>query len=285
MALVVTDGKHYKAIADALRLRGYMPHDKKWKPEDMAGAVKTACITCENKGYDIGYNCGYHDSTGYEHGYDHGFNEGYDEGWDEFFHLAQDYGNQIGYRYFFAGGGWTINTFKPIYDMQPIRAEGMFYMSRITGDLVEILNNLGVTLDFSRVPSMMNCFENSRFTRVGVIDCRNATRLDKTFARQPVLTTIDKLILKEDGSNALANTFFETYELRNITIEGKIGYRYTSFADCTQLTHDSLMSILNALYDYSESEKTYTLTLGATNLAKLTAAEKAIATQKGWSLA
>ena len=44
MALVVTDGKHYKAIADALRLRGYMPHDKKWKPEDMAGAVKTACL-------------------------------------------------------------------------------------------------------------------------------------------------------------------------------------------------------------------------------------------------
>jgi hypothetical protein len=45
------------------------------------------------------------------------------------------------------------------------------------------------------------------------------------------------------------------------------------------------MNVINILKDYSGSGTTYTLTLGSTNLAKLTDAEKAIATEKGWTLA
>jgi surface protein len=55
-----------------------------------------------------------------------------------------------------------------------------------------------------------------------------------------------------------------------------------SFSSCTKLTHDSLMSIINNLATVTS---TITLTLGSTNLAKLTSAEKAIATNKGWTLA
>ena len=53
-------------------------------------------------------------------------------------------------------------------------------------------------------------------------------------------------------------------------------------ANGTALTHDSLMSIINNLVTVT---KTQTLTLGSTNLAKLTDTEKAIATNKGWTLA
>lgn len=53
-------------------------------------------------------------------------------------------------------------------------------------------------------------------------------------------------------------------------------------SDCTKLSHDSLLSILNACI---ETESALTLTLGATNLAKLSEEEKAIATNKGWTLA
>lgn len=54
------------------------------------------------------------------------------------------------------------------------------------------------------------------------------------------------------------------------------------FSYSRQLTHDSLMSIINNL---AEVSSTKTLTLGSTNLAKLTDDEKAIATNKGWTLA
>ena len=47
------------------------------------------------------------------------------------------------------------------------------------------------------------------------------------------------------------------------------------------LTHDSLMSIINNLATVTSSN---TLTLGATNKAKLTADEIAIATNKGWTV-
>lgn len=57
------------------------------------------------------------------------------------------------------------------------------------------------------------------------------------------------------------------------------------FFDCEKLTHASLLSIIGALKDYSGTSETKKLTLGTTNLGKLTDAEKAIATQKGWSLA
>ena len=55
-----------------------------------------------------------------------------------------------------------------------------------------------------------------------------------------------------------------------------------SVTQATKLSHDSLMSILNGL---AVIETTKTLWLGTTNLNKLTDEEKAIATEKGWSLA
>lgn len=50
---------------------------------------------------------------------------------------------------------------------------------------------------------------------------------------------------------------------------------------CTNLTHDSLMIIINGLQTVTGK----TLTLGTENIAKLTDAEKQIATDKGWTLA
>lgn len=52
---------------------------------------------------------------------------------------------------------------------------------------------------------------------------------------------------------------------------------------CPRLTHDSLMNVINKAADVTISPAT--LTLGSTNMAKLTDAEKGIATSKGWTLA
>ena len=49
------------------------------------------------------------------------------------------------------------------------------------------------------------------------------------------------------------------------------------------LTHDSLMNVINKLYDISD-KRTQVINIGDTNKAKLTTEEIAIATNKGWTV-
>ena len=67
------------------------------------------------------------------------------------------------------------------------------------------------------------------------------------------------------------------------TITGNPNFKVNvDFSSCTKLTHDSIMVVINGLQTVTSKQ---TLTLGSTNLAKLTDAEKQIATDKGWTLA
>ena len=67
------------------------------------------------------------------------------------------------------------------------------------------------------------------------------------------------------------------------TITGNPNFKVSlSMSACNKLTHDSIMVVINGLQTVTETQ---TLTLGTTNLAKLTEADKKIATDKGWTLA
>ena len=67
------------------------------------------------------------------------------------------------------------------------------------------------------------------------------------------------------------------------TITGNPNFKATvDLAPCIKLTHDSLMVVINGLQTVTTTQ---TLLLGETNLAKLSDAEKQIATDKGWTLA
>ena len=62
-------------------------------------------------------------------------------------------------------------------------------------------------------------------------------------------------------------------------------YSYTLNLQAGSLTHDSLMNVINGLYDIAtKGVKAQQLELGSINLAELTAEEIAIATNKGWSV-
>lgn len=119
-------------------------------------------------------------------------------------------------------------------------------------------------------------------TQIPEIDTSNGTGFSAMFDGCTALKTIPKLnITKATSSSAFSNMFRNCSSLENITFEGTINSNI-SFAQSTKLTHDSLMSIINAL---GATTSTKTLTLGSTNLAKLTSTEKAVATGKGWTLA
>jgi len=161
----------------------------------------------------------------------------------------------------------------------------MFAFCGYTGDLDDIFKNRGLTLTVNPDSGAQGyMFYNTCISAIGDIDLSSftdANQLSSMF-NSPNLITIRNLIPPKAPMNA---SVWGT-NLTNLGIDGEISYNW-QFTRSTILTHDSLMNVINALADYSQdtSGTAHTLTLGATNLAKLTNAEKAIATQKGWTLA
>ena len=78
----------------------------------------------------------------------------------------------------------------------------------------------------------------------------------------------------------MSDTFRDCSSLEEIHMTGmKASFNISA---STKFTRAALVEILNNLATITS---TYKLTMGATNLAKLTDEDKAIATNKGWTLA
>ena len=78
--------------------------------------------------------------------------------------------------------------------------------------------------------------------------------------------------------------FSNCSNLTNVTIENGFNVNGLDLSVSTKYTADTIVSWLNALADRTGQEQ-YTLTIGATNKAKLTDEQLAIATNKNWNIA
>ncbi len=224
--------------------------------------------------------------------YEAGKKAEYDRFWDSY----QINGTRTSYETAFAGyNGWDKYNFYPKYDIRPVGSSArIFYAWEKTGrhdrlDLTQRLEECGVVLDTSQATSLYGAFGYSHFLRIPAIDLTGITATDGAhllFAHSwDYLHTIDKIIVNENTK--FGSTFYNCTALVNLIFEGTLAQNGLYVNTCINLSHDSLMSILNSLKDYSNdtSGTSWVVTLGTENLAKLTDAEKAIATQKGWSLA
>ena len=91
----------------------------------------------------------------------------------------------------------------------------------------------------------------------------------------------------ENSWTALSNNhpLIGCTNLEEFTVANGVEWIYDlNLSTFTKLTHDSLANLINSLYDYSGGTA-HTLTIGATNLAKLSAEEIAAATAKNWTIA
>lgn len=88
--------------------------------------------------------------------------------------------------------------------------------------------------------------------------------------------------LNLSSTTSFTDDFTGCSELVTLELEGTISNGGLNFSTCPLLSHDSIMNVINALTSTTSSQK---ITFGKTNLAKLTDEEKAIATDKGWTLA
>ena len=209
--------------------------------------------------------------------------------YDRFWDACQGDGSQKSYVSRFAGAGWNDDTFKPKYDIV-VSTNGMVRMFSYSyiRDLRGILERQGVTLDVSAGANFTNMCENSRITRFPILDISKANSGYAIFVGCTLLKSIQKIVLKADGTTPISNQMFQSCTaLEEIEeIEGVIG-KNIDLHWATKLTHDTLMRIINALQDKSEdtSGTNWALTIGTENQDKLTDSEKAVATQKGWTIA
>lgn len=111
---------------------------------------------------------------------------------------------------------------------------------------------------------------------------QNLTAASGIFYRCSALTSLH---LPAGFGQNVTTTFIRTFNGCSSleTITGNPVFKATlGLSDSPKLTHDSLMVIINGLQTVTTTQ---TFRMGSTNLAKLTEAEKKIATDKGWTLA
>lgn len=277
MAKIVTDEQHYHDIAMTIRqMRQQDPlatdKDKRYKPSEMPAGVYAVYQAGNNVGYDAGNAQGV--QSGREAQKSHF--------WNCFLGGGYVDGSNL-----FGGAGWNDSTFYPDRDIviaDEASAQYMFGYNAVT-NIKQRLEECGVYLDLSRTTSGYFTFSNAVTTELPTVDFRNATDIRSAFVNCRQLVTIDQLCMNAD-TTVNTGLFQQCTELANIKIVGEIGSNGITFQWSNNLTHDSLMSIINALKDYSTdtSGTTYKITLGSTNLAKLTEDEQDIARRKGWTL-
>jgi hypothetical protein len=182
--------------------------------------------------------------------YDGGKEKGFEEGataqerlfWSDF----QENGARTAYNNAFQNG-WTDEIFQPKYSMLPATASYMFAGTKIA-NLKSCLEDNGVVLDTSNATSLDYMFSNAtNFTHCPVISGVKESYFTSTFYNCKKLISIDKFILKDDGSQTFSNDCFQhCSELVEIRIEGAIGNNI-NFQWSKKLSMMSLASIVSAL--------------------------------------
>lgn len=179
---------------------------------------------------------------------------------------------------------------KTIPQLDTSNVTSMRYMFQECASLTTISQ-----LDTSNVTSMgymfFGCYS---LTTIPLIDTSKVTYMDFTFYNCPSLTTIPQLDLSKviDVSGMILCPALTTLGgFQNLgmayDISKSANYRYykLNLSDSSKLTHDSLMNVINGLYDIkTKGCNPQQLILGSVNLEKLTAEEIAIATNKGWTV-
>ena len=156
-------------------------------------------------------------------------------------------------------------------------------LSSFTGTSLTTARNM-----FSGCSSLQNL-------NISNLDTSNVNDFSYAFYNCSKLETIPKL--KADKMKSITNSFNQCLKLKNFDGLENIGKAYiTSYSanysnylfglsSSKELTKESLINILNNLYDIkAKGCKAQTFSIGTTNIAKLTAEEIAIATEKGWTV-
>ena len=185
--------------------------------------------------------------------------------------------------------GWskTFLKFRSPLIVEGTNAKRLFYQYP--------LEELPDLLETDKITNMEGMFGSCKLIKtIPNINTSNVTNMSEMFYGCIALETLPKL----NCSNVerINDVVTNCTKLQNIGGFENLGqaykttmaanyYYYRLTLSNNNLTHDSLMNVINNLYDIkSKGCNPQSLVLGSTNLAKLTAEEIAIATEKGWTV-
>ena len=123
-------------------------------------------------------------------------------------------------------------------------------------------------LDTSKVTNMRYMFYGCKKISIPLLDCQNVTSMNNFFGFSDITTLTNLGGFKDLGKQSSVS-----------------GVNSDFLDKVPNLTHESLMNVINNLYDRSANGlSTTSISFGTKNLNKLTDEEKAIAINKGWTL-
>ena len=97
-------------------------------------------------------------------------------------------------------------------------------------------------------------------------------------------TRLTTIYLPNTIPNGGDESFYNDRNLEFVTLQNGWNASRINLSYSIKYSHDTILSWFNALADRT-GDTAYTLTIGATNIAKMTAEEIAIATNKNWNIA
>lgn len=195
----------------------------------------------------------------------------YDAFWDAY----QENGNRKSYAGAFSGNGWNEKTFFPKYPVKPTgitTAERMFsYFNQFSSNAD--LNGLfdftpfNDMFDFSAVKRLENTFANARIKNV-FVDASSAAILTSTFAcgNGGSVDGITLRVTKTCTNFGGIFGYLKAIEKLHFTDDSEIAATIAIPGTATQLSKDSIISIVNAL-STTATGKTVTLSKTAVNNA------------------
>jgi hypothetical protein len=192
----------------------------------------------------------------YDEVYDAGKKARYDEFWD----ALQQNGNRTTYYYAFVF--WGDECFYPKYDIRPTGWAASIFSSMSIVNFKQRLIDCDVTFDFSKATSGTGIFSDCKYNiALPTISTISSSDLGTLFYNNNALIEIEKLVLKNDGSQVFNNTFQYCNALENLTIEGVIGQNGFDVRYSKKLSKASITSVINAL---STTTSGLTVTLSKT---------------------
>ena len=198
-------------------------------------------------------------------------------------------GSRTSYNYGLYSWRLTDEILKHLPPLKPQNATRMFSHTYEDADKYKV-NLKNADIDFSECTTYAYAFYQSGVEEIGVIDASNVTASDGLYQMfygryGNAIRWIDKFIVSENTKFDL--TFQQSWELEHCIFEGCIAKNGLALGTSDKLDRESILSVIDCLKDYSGdiSGTSYSVTLGTPNKNKLTTAEIAVATQKGWSIA